>query len=356
MERIVVIPALNPDEHLREVVEKNWERENMIIVVDDGSKEEYDQFFWELSEKCIVLHHRENKGKGEAIKTALRYIKKELWGCGLIGVMDADGQHLPEDMEKLFLKAAANPDALILGCRTVDHKVPWKSRVGNQMTQKVFQIITGVRVSDTQTGLRAFSSRLLDFMLEIPGERYEYEMNVLLTCARKRIPIIEVTVQTIYHDKNNSCSHFRKVKDSIRIYQKLLKFSLVSFSSFLVDYMTFVFLLFLLPNTAAGLLTANISARGISAVYNYRMNCRYVFQEKKTAKTALEYLVLAGSILLLNNMILQFLVFFFSCPVYPAKIITEALLFLFSWIIQKQIIFRKTELYWRKSRRSGEFI
>lgn len=285
MERTVIIPALNPDEGLREIVERNWELENQIILVDDGSDKKYERLFWELGEKCIVLHHEENRGKGEAIKTALKYIKEELWECRVVGIMDADGQHLPDDMEKLLMKAAAEPMALIVGSRTIDRNVPWKSRMGNLITRRIFRMKTGVEVSDTQTGLRSFSTRLLDFMLDIEGERYEYEMNVLVTCAKANIPIIEVPIETIYHDKGNSCSHFRKVRDSVRIYRQLLKFSFVSFSSFLLDYV-----------------------------------------------------MLAGLILVLNNILLQIFMAVYI-PLYPAKILTECTLFLISWLIQKKLIF-----------------
>ena len=266
-------------------MERNWELENQIILVDDGSDKKYERLFWELGEKCIVLHHEENRGKGEAIKTALKYIKEELWECRVVGIMDADGQHLPDDMEKLLMKAAAEPMALNVGSRTIDRNVPWKSRMGNLITRRIFRMKTGVEVSDTQTGLRAFSTRLLDFMLDIEGERYEYEMNVLVTCAKANIPIIEVPIETIYHDKGNSCSHFRKVRDSVRIYRQLLKFSFVSFSSFLLDYV-----------------------------------------------------MLAGLILVLNNILLQIFMAVYI-PLYPAKILTECTLFLISWLIQKKLIF-----------------
>ncbi|HIR14696.1 MAG TPA: glycosyltransferase family 2 protein [Candidatus Choladousia intestinavium] len=225
MNRIVIIPALNPDDGLKNIVKRNWELERQIILVDDGSDEEHRQIFYDLEEKCILLRHRENRGKGEAIKTALAYIKKMGLECDVIGVMDADGQHRPDDMEKLLIKAAVNPNTLVLGSRTIDREIPWASKMGNLLTRKIFQAATGIKVSDTQTGLRAFSAGMLDFMLEIPGQRYEYEMNVLVTCARKEVPILEVPIETIYHDKNNSCSHFRKVRDSVRIYRQLLKFS-----------------------------------------------------------------------------------------------------------------------------------
>ena len=340
MNRIVIIPALNPDERLRNIVDRNWELENQTILVNDGSDESYDQFFWELGEKCIVLHHRENRGKGEAIKTALRYIKEELWEYGSIGIMDADGQHMPDDMEKLLMKSAANPEALIVGSRTIDGEVPWPSRMGNIITRKVFRIMTGTTVSDTQSGLRSFSWKLLDFMLDTPGERYEYEMNVLVTCAKKEIPIIEVPVQTIYHDKDNSCSHFRKVRDSIRIYRQLLKFSLVSLSSFFLDYVLFVLMTVFFPKTAGFITAANVMARIASGTYNYLLNCCLVFHEKKTVKTVTDYLALAAGILFMNNLLLQSFLAIFHMPVYLAKILTECTLFCISWFIQKKIIFR----------------
>ena len=240
----IIVPCYNVERYLPKCIESLCNqtlKDIEIILVDDGSDKKYERLFWELGEKCIVLHHEENRGKGEAIKTALKYIKEELWECRVVGIMDADGQHLPDDMEKLLMKAAAEPMALIVGSRTIDRNVPWKSRMGNLITRRRFRMKTGVEVSDTQTGLRAFSTRLLDFMLDIEGERYEYEMNVLVTCAKANIPIIEVPIETIYHDKGNSCSHFRKVRDSIRIYSQLLRFSFVSFSSFLLDYVLSVF-------------------------------------------------------------------------------------------------------------------
>lgn len=357
MERIVIIPALNPDECLRDLVERNWELDNQIILVDDGSDKKYDKIFWELSEKCIVLHHKENQGKGEAIKTALKYIKEELWECSVIGIMDADGQHLPDDMEKLLMKAATEPQALIIGSRTIDKGVPWRSRMGNLITRKVFRMSTGVAVSDTQTGLRAFSAELLDFMQNIPGKRYEYEMNVLVACAKHNVSIIEIPIQTIYHDKSNSCSHFRKIRDSIRIYSQLLKFTFASFSSFLLDYILFVLFTLFFPKVGAGVMAANIGARLLSGGYNYMMNCRMVFHKKPDIKTAADYLALAAFILALNNILLQFFLSVLRIPVYPAKILTECTLFLISWVIQKKLIFsRKSGLRDPIKKKSGERI
>ena len=143
MEFIVIIPALNPEPCLEKLVDRLWELENQVLVVDDGSEKEYRESFQRLEKKCIVLHHKENQGKGVAIKTALQYIRTELWVYGAVGIMDADGQHLPEDMEKLLMRAGRNPGALVLGIRNPDKSTPWKSRFGNQLTRKIFKLMTG---------------------------------------------------------------------------------------------------------------------------------------------------------------------------------------------------------------------
>lgn len=338
---VVIIPAYKPDETLITITDQLWGYGCWIVVVDDGSGEEYQPIFDKISDVCIILRHEENRGKGAAIKTALTYVKKELWDGNVIGVMDCDGQHLPEDMMKLFTYAETHRKTMVLGVREVGKDMPLKSRLGNQITRTVFQILSGVKVTDTQTGLRAFNSELLNKLISVEGERYEYEMNVLMVLAKAGIPIEEVPIHTIYRDKNNSGSHFRAVQDSIRICKDIFKFMLSSFSSFILDYVLFSLLMIFLPHTAAFVLAANVLARIISAFYNYSMNCRFVFHTRKKVSTALQYFELAAFVLFMNNVILEIFVQFLGLSVYPAKLMTECVLFLLSWMIQNRVIFRK---------------
>lgn len=338
---VVIIPAYKPDKTLVAITDQLWAYGCQMVIVDDGSGKEYQQIFDQVRDICIVLRHSENCGKGAAIKTALRYIKEEIWDSGLVGIMDCDGQHLPEDMLKLLEAAGIYKTALVLGVREVGKEMPLKSRLGNQITRAVFKIVSGVKVSDTQTGLRAFDINMISELLSVKGERYEYEMNVLMTFARTGIPIKEVPVRTIYRDKNNSNSHFRSFMDSVRIYKDILKFTCSSFSSFVLDYLLFSLLIFLLPHTAVCTFFANIAARAASAFYNYSMNCRFVFHTKRKAKTAVHYFALAGLVLSMNNLILGMLTQVFHISVYPAKLLTECALFVFSWLVQKFVIFRK---------------
>lgn len=341
---IVIIPAYKPEEVLISITDKLGLYGCHVVVVDDGSGEEYEDIFRETEKNCTVLHHTENKGKGAAIKTALSYIQGELPDEPVIGIMDADGQHLPEDMLRILQFADSHRGCLTLGVRMVGKDMPLKSRMGNKITRGIFRLVSGVSVSDTQTGLRAFGSGLLPQMLAVKGERYEYEMNVLLDMAKSKVPIEEVPIQTIYRDEKNSTSHFRVVKDSFRIYKDLLKFSTISFSSFVLDYLLFSLLLFLFPKGGASVLIANIAARLVSAFYNYSANCRFVFHTKRQLRTAMDYFALAGLILVLNNLILDGLMSFFAMSPYPAKLLTEFILFIISWLVQNKVIFSKKRL------------
>lgn len=349
---VVIIPAYKPDESLDEVAQTMYELGAKVIVVDDGSGDIYSDRFDGISDICTVIRHDENRGKGAAIKTALRYIKDNMSGATTIGVMDSDGQHRPEDMMRLIARAEVNPGAMVLGVREIGHKMPLRSRFGNGITKLVFRMVTGVSVSDTQTGLRAFDESMIDDLLKIEGDRYEYEMNVLTAFAKKKVSILEVPIQTIYRDRENSTSHFHAVRDSLRIYVNLLKFSLISFSSFVVDYILFAGLLLFLDHTPSNVIGANIIARFISAFYNYSMNCRFVFKTGQKAQTAVQYFLLAIGILVMNNVILSGLTNTVGVPVYAAKVLTEMILFAASWLVQNFIIFRSERFRERFAGRS----
>ena len=343
---IVIIPAYEPDESLIQVVNKVRALSiGRIIVVNDGSSAPFRPLFRKVCDQAVVLNHEENQGKGAGIKTALRYIAENVPEAESVVVIDADGQHRPEDAMELLALSHQNKDALILGARKFTGTVPLRSRFGNTITRYVFRLCSGKWVSDTQTGLRAFSASLIPQFLSIEGERYEYETNQLLYCAKNEIPILEFPIPTIYHDKENSCSHFHALRDSARIYKNLLAFAGSSFLCFLVDYGLFLplsalFRLFLPEGSA--LVAGNISARVCSAGFNYYLNSTFVFRHRENRKKSLlQYAVLSCCILALNTAVLYALTVFLRLPAAVAKIITELLLFAVSFLVQKLLIFRK---------------
>lgn len=224
MTRIAVIPAYEPDERLPELAREAAELGFTVMTVDDGSGEKYADVFREAESCSRVISYPENRGKGFALKAALSRILSGFGGEYTVVTLDSDGQHKLSDAVRLCEMAEIRPDALILGSRRQSEASPVRSRFGNAVTRLVFRASTGVRVYDTQTGLRAFSSRLVPALAEIPGERYEYEMNTLMECALGGVPIIETEIETIYIDKNAG-SHFDTVKDSWRIYKGIMGYA-----------------------------------------------------------------------------------------------------------------------------------
>ncbi|MBR4444860.1 MAG: bifunctional glycosyltransferase family 2/GtrA family protein [Solobacterium sp.] len=333
-----LIPAYCPDEKLIQLIQQLQDHNIECIVVNDGSPEEYNELFRTIATMTTVLTHTVNKGKGAALKTGFRYIQQHHDHC-IIVTADADGQHLPEDILQTAREAAVHEDALVLGVRTfAKEDVPFRSYYGNKITETVFRLFTGTHITDTQTGLRAFSSTLIDDMLKAEGERYEYEINQLLYCVRENIPIYETPITAVY-ENNNACSHFHPFRDSFLIYRQILRFGLSSITSFLVDLTAFE-LLSLLFTGSTGILAANVIARGISAIFNYEVNRKIVFKDVfKRSTSAWKYFTLAAGILACNTLILYVLTSFLHIPALAAKILTEAILFLVSWTIQNRYIF-----------------
>lgn len=354
---IALIPAYEPGEKLTGLVRDLRDRDFDIVVVDDGSGGDYRDIFEEVSHDAVVLTHSENRGKGAALKYGLSYILnymtydetvrtpsgvKEVSGRNAVVVtVDADGQHLPDDVLRVARIAGSRRDALVLGSRALEEDVPARSRFGNTVTRHVYSAATGVRIHDTQTGLRAFGRDLIPVLLEIEGDRYEYEINMLLKLASEGSPIIEERIETVYED-NNSGSHFRTVRDSVRVYREILKFSASSLASFVIDYGMYALLLSLTgaAGMANSLALSNIGARLVSGTANYMMNRKLVFRSRTGfAKSAAQYIALAALILAGNTIVLSTLTGTFGMNKMIAKLVTEALFFIISWTVQKYVIF-----------------
>ena len=347
-----LIPAFEPDSRLPELVEDAVAAGFHVIVVNDGSGSDCHPYFNQAEYFAAVLHHPENLGKGAALKTGFEYIKNICEPDDIIVTLDADGQHTISDALEVCNEARLHPDSLILGSRELSEHVPLRSQFGNTVTRWVYRLASSVCVHDTQTGLRSFTCSLLPKFAAIPGNRYEYEMNVLLTCPKEHISIREVPIKTIYLD-NNKSSHFHTIKDSFRIYKEILKFSASSLVCFLIDYLLFSVLSFITGGiaTEASLILSNVIARITSATINYSINRSFVFhadtadrspEQKRKAiqRSALQYTLLAGCILLGNTLVLSFLAEVLGMNRLLAKLITELFFFLFSYTIQRRIIFR----------------
>ena len=175
----VIIPAYKPDERLVALIQE-LRGEFPVLVVDDGGGTEFAGIFEQArSAGAVVLTHEENKGKGAALKSAYRYMLDKGKGSGAI-TADADGQHKMKDIIAVAEAMEANPDTFVVGGRDF-RKMPPRSRFGNTVTRFVFRLATGLKISDTQTGLRGIPACSMEKMAAVAGDRYEYEINVLLS-------------------------------------------------------------------------------------------------------------------------------------------------------------------------------
>lgn len=336
---IALIPAYKPEpmliDLLKELCASNFE----CVVVDDGGGDEFSETFEKAASFAKILTHPINRGKGAAMKTGFAYIKDNFGDDRVVVTVDADGQHKVADALRVCTEAEKSKDTLVLGSRKFKGDIPFRSKFGNSITRFVYRISTGLKVHDTQTGLRACTASLLPRLIEISGDRYEYEMNVLLEFARHRIAIKELDIETIYVGKNET-SHFNPLKDSFRIYKEILKFSASSFIGFLVDYAIYSLLILL----SFKLEFANVAARIVSATVNYTLNRKFVFKNKGSIlKSAIKYFLLAVLILIGNTFALKFLVYNLEINKMLAKVLTEIVFYIISWLVQRFFIFRKSE-------------
>lgn len=344
MKPIVIIPALNPDKKLVTLVEKLKQMDLKTIIINDGSTSECEIIFDILKAKfhCDVCDHSKNMGKGVALKTGIEYaVKNYPDTCGFV-TADADGQHAPEDILKIATVLEENQDNLILGTRNFNNEnIPFKSKWGNRITSLAYLLSTGQKCPDTQTGLRGIPKKFSETCLVINGSRYEYEMNVLLEIGKSGIPIVDVPIETIYLN-DNKASHFHAIKDSARIYLNILKFSLSSFISAIIDNSLFALLMSVaFSATSFGILEATIVSRIMSGCVNFVLNKHWVFENKNSeSKAALQY-----ALLFFSQMILSwfFVASLSSLPIHLSiiKIAVDTGLFFLSYQIQKNVIFQE---------------
>ena len=333
MKCVALIPSYEPTDKLEGIIGDLTSLDRFdIIVVNDGSNSSYDKYFNRIKDRVTYLSYDENHGKGYALKYGFKYIQDNYDDC-IVVTLDSDGQHTAKDTLNLCNIVSKKDNTILLGRRLRGEKTPLRSKLGNSITRVVFRLSTGIDVYDTQTGLRAFKSDLLPFMLSIEGDRFEYEMNMLLEAPRKKVKLEEETIETIYED-NNSGSHFNTIKDSFRIYKQIFKFMFASVSSFIVDY-----ILYTIFNLITGnLVLSNIVARVFSSIFNYTINRNMVFKDKNSiVKSVIKYYVLAAFILIVNTCLLALLSMVINK--YVAKVIIEVILFTISYFVQKRFIF-----------------
>lgn len=356
MERVtIILPSLDPDEKLMLVVEGLLaEGFRDIVVINDGSHPDHLQPFLDAAAhpEVTVLTHEVNRGKGRAMKTAFQWCLENRPDIEGVVTVDGDNQHKPADVKKCAEAMLAAPEKLWLGVRDFyQEDVPPRSRMGNTMTRAILRVACGVKVTDSQTGLRAIPAALLPMMCQIQGERYEYETEMLIAVRRAGTEIGEVVIETVYIDENQT-SHYRPLRDSLRVLRVILRGILKYISSslicFLVDLGLFTLLNFLLAgsmDTGKRLLVATVGARVCSSLVNYTLNRKVVFRDEGSVKGSIVRYYALAAVQAAASYGLLYLVSMLCSASTAAetllKLLVDFVLFLASYQIQMRWVFRK---------------
>ncbi len=341
---VVIIPTYKPSDDLRVVVRsilaagfKN------VVVVDDGNGKPEEAFFESLQQMqgVTVLKHAVNFGKGRALKTAFNHILTSPEEFAGAITMDADGQHLVGDVINVAIALLEEKGKfVVLGCRKFEGNVPFRSRLGNSLTRYLFSLLVGRTLSDTQTGLRGLPTSLLPSLLKLPGDRYEYEMNMLISLKSFQYSIREVPIETVYIE-NNKSSHFNPLLDSFKIYFLLFRFCLSSVATALID-----FVVFYLSTKVMATLASIFVARFTASLFNFSVNRFFVFHAEKKSElksSLIKYYTLVAALGFVSFALIEMLDRYFGFAVMTSKIAAEGILFLVSFTLQRDFIFTPNE-------------
>jgi len=218
LETAAVIPAYREEKHISDIVRRTREELDHVLVVDDGSEDKTATRAREAGAEVIV--HSQNRGKGEAIKTGLRYWLDRQFVHVII--LDADGQHLPEEIDRFIAAAgSATERSFFLGNRMNNLTgMPFIRRVVNRYMSNRISRVCGQKIPDTQCGFRMLDRQLIPELLG-GGDRFDYETEMLIIAGRKGYPIQSVPITTVYSDE---VSKIHPARDALRFFKLMRRY------------------------------------------------------------------------------------------------------------------------------------
>ena len=212
-----VIPAFHEEKHVADVARRTLEHLDHVLVVDDGSTDATAAAARNAGAEVIV--HPLNVGKGESIKTGLRHwLDRDF---RYVVILDADGQHLPEEISR-FLEAACSTRAeLLIGTRMQDvREMPFVRRAVNRYMSNKISLLCGQLIPDTQCGFRMMHRSLIPDLLG-GAERFDYETEMLIIASRKGCRVESVPITTVYSDEVSS---IHPVRDTVRFFKLMRRY------------------------------------------------------------------------------------------------------------------------------------
>ena len=215
---VAVIPAYHDEKHIGDIVRRTGQQLDHVLVIDDGSNDGTAQRARDAGAEVIV--HSQNRGKGEAIKTGLRQClaREVTW----LILLDSDGQHLPEEIERFLSAAASATQPMLFVGNRMDNAsaMPFIRCVVNRYMSRQLSHLCGQRIPDTQCGFRMLHQQLIPELLG-GGDRFDYDTEVLIIASRKRYRIEPVPITTVYSDQ---VSNIHPVRDAFRFFKLMRRY------------------------------------------------------------------------------------------------------------------------------------
>lgn len=215
---LVLIPALNAERSIGDIVRGCRAKNLTVAVVDDGSSDRTGEIAREAG--AVLLRHEVNRGKGAALKTGFVYALDN--GYEGVITLDADGQHLPTEIPKLIDARESSGADLIIGGRAhlFEHMLP-RRRVANRFSAWSIAKASGTGVSDSQSGFRFYSAGLLR-SVKLRSDGFDMESEVIVRAGRGGFCVITIPIELGFVD-GVITSHYEPLADTLRIAWTVVK-------------------------------------------------------------------------------------------------------------------------------------
>lgn len=337
---VILIPALEPPTSLISFCKELTDDGSLqILVVDDGSNHSKAIFEeLDLTENVTIIANEENLGKGAALKVGFEFVQRSPWrDCLGVITVDADGQHSLEDVRRMIVAAKRDPSTFVIGRRlgsTSASQVPLRSYIGNLITKYIFQVASGIGLSDSQCGLRFYPSQTIGVLGEIKSEKYDFETEVFFALKSHGTLMKEIDIKKLYFENNDS-SHFRPFIDSMRICWVFFRHTYISVLAALIDFFVFYSFWLLTDNSFISI----CFSRGLAlAFYIYGLS-NFAYHTKITKRIVLQVCLLVLMSVIVVPYLINFAFVYFE-NIILSKIISESIWFFFNFFILRKVVFK----------------
>jgi len=209
-----VIPVFNHAATAPAVIDRARAVMRDVLVIDDGSDDSNLAKRYEGTDVEVICHPR-NLGKGAALLTAVRTLAPR--GFDYMITLDADAQHDPEDVPRFLPLLKSGGRTVVAGVRDFSvPNVPRRSKIGRALSDFVFYLETGKRISDSQSGFRAYPLQYVS-RIRCSTLHYEFETELLVRCMWAGLDLAEVPISTRYDPPGERVTHFRPFLDNGRM-------------------------------------------------------------------------------------------------------------------------------------------